>query len=139
MIGMSRLRRVMGCAIVALVLAAGSLAAQVKEPFTPERFSQLQQQNALILIDVYADWCPTCAQQQRILADFQARHGEVPLHILQVDFDTQKEYVTRFAAPRQSTLILYRGTERVWFSVAETRPQVVFDELTRAAAGATNR
>jgi thioredoxin 1 len=131
--------KVVAMALVGLVLNSGALLGQEKEPFTPERFAELQAQDALILIDVFADWCPTCAAQQRILADFQSQHAEVPLHILEVDFDDQKQYVTRFAAPRQSTLILYRGEERVWFSVAETRADVVFAELMKAAAAAPGR
>jgi thioredoxin 1 len=125
--------------LATLVASAASLSAQQKESFTPERFAELQRQNALILIDVYADWCPTCAAQQRILAEFQSEHAEVPLHILQVDFDRQKEHVTRFSAPRQSTLVLFRGTERLWFSVAETRKDVVFAELVKAHSAATDR
>lgn len=120
--------------LVALALSAGEVVAQQKEAFTPERFAQLQDQNALILLDVHASWCSTCAIQQRILADFRTEHPEVPLHTLTIDFDDQKEYVKRFSAPRQSTLILYRGDERVWFSVAETNAETISAELIRAAA-----
>lgn len=130
---------VLAAAVLATSLASGAASAQQKEAFTPERFAQLQQQDALILIDIFADWCPTCAQQQKILADFQAKHPDSPLHILQVDFDRQKEWVTHFRAPRQSTLILYQGKDQVWFSIAETRPEVVLAELTKAGAAATCR
>jgi thioredoxin 1 len=117
------------------VPGSGNLfAQQQKDAFTPERFAALQDQGALILVDVFADWCSTCAQQQRILAEFRERHPEVPLHTLTVDFDRQKQYVRQFRAPRQSTFILYRGTERVWFSVAETDRDRIFAELNRAAA-----
>lgn len=120
---------------LALLLGAGGGAAQQsKEAFTAERFAALQQQGALILVDVFADWCPTCAQQQRILAEFRERHPEVALHVLTVDFDSQKQYVRRFRAPRQSTFILYRGEERLWFSVAETDRDTIFAALNGAAA-----
>ncbi|MQA90263.1 MAG: thioredoxin [Gemmatimonas sp.] len=119
---------------LALVLTSGALSAQEKEPFTPDRFAELQEQGALILVDIFADWCPTCAQQQEILAQYQEEHADVPLVILEVNFDDQKEYVTQFEAPRQSTLVLFHGEERLWFSVAETRPDVVFAELNKGAA-----
>ena len=82
---------------------------------------------------MFAAWCPTCAQQQKVLAAYRALHPDVPLHILTIDFDNQKEFVRKYGAPRQSTLILYRGEERVWFSVAETRADVIFAELNKAA------
>lgn len=104
-----------------------------KEAFTPERFAELQAQNALILVDIHATWCPTCARQQRVLADYRERHPELDLHILNVDFDKDKRWVKHFKAPRQSTLILYRGKEQIGFSVAEVRPEVIFAALDKAA------
>lgn len=144
---MNRIRsvsRLIPAALLVVVLGAGTAAAQhapanahSEESFTAERFAALQEQNALILLDVFATWCPTCAQQQKVLADFRAKHPDVPLHTLTIDFDGQKEFVRRFGAPRQSTLILYRGKDRIWFSVAETRPDVIFAELNKAAVTAT--
>lgn len=123
--------------LLAIMLFAGSAAAQdtqSEEPFTPERFAALQEEDALILLDVWADWCPVCAQQQEILARYRQVRPDVPLHTLTIDFDDQKEYVRQFDAPRQSTLILYQGKERVWFSVAELRDEVIFAALDAAAA-----
>jgi thioredoxin 1 len=119
---------------LALALSNGTALAQQKEPFTEERFAALQEQGALIMLDVFADWCSTCALQQKVLAEYREQHPGVPLHTLVIDFDTQKEYVKHFRAPRQSTLILYRGKERLWFGVAETRKDVIFTELNKAAA-----
>lgn len=122
-------------ALLTLALSTGAAAAQEmhgRTAFTPERFAELQEQNALVLLDVFATWCPTCAQQQKVLAAYRALHPDVPLHILTIDFDNQKEFVRKYGAPRQSTLILYRGEERIWFSVAETRVDVIFAELNKA-------
>jgi thioredoxin 1 len=126
--------RLLGTMFVALALstATGTALAQEHETFTAERFAALQAEGSLILLDVYADWCPTCAQQQKILAEYRERHPDAPIHYLRIDFDKQKQYVTRFRAPRQSTLILYHGYERVWFSVAETSAEAIFDALNGA-------
>lgn len=126
--------RILAMVALALALGVGTAPAQQKEPFTEARFAALQEQGALILLDVFAPWCSTCALQQKVIAEYRERHPDVPLHILTIDFDKQKQYVKRFKAPRQSTLILYRGKERVWFGVAETRPDVIFAELNKAAA-----
>ena len=130
----TRLPTMLSAAFLAAVLSASSLAAQSKEAFTQERFQALQAENALILIDVFADWCPTCAIQQDVLAEFREEHPEVPMHTLTVDFDEQKEWVSHFKAPRQSTLILYRGEEQLWFSVAETRADRIVNEILAAAS-----
>jgi len=108
--------------------------SQQKEAFTQERFETLQGEGALILLDVFADWCPICAKQQDVLRAYQEEHPDVPLHILQIDFDDQTEWVKKFKASRQSTLILYQGTEQIWFNVAATSREVIFEALNEAAA-----
>lgn len=55
------------------------------------------------------------------------------LHILEVNFDQDKAAVKRFRAPRQSTLLLYRGEEQLWFSVAETRQEAIFAAINQGA------
>ncbi|WP_341937424.1 thioredoxin family protein [Marinimicrobium sp. C2-29] len=130
---MSTLKTVL--AMIGLAFAVNAVSADVeKTSFTEERFKSLQEQeNTLILLDVHAEWCPTCAKQGEALAEYQAQNPEVPLTILNIDFDDQKKWVKHFKAPRQSTLILYRGEERLWFSVAETRKDVIFEALDEAA------
>ncbi len=117
-----------------LMLSASVRAAS--DPFTVERFEALQADDALILVDVHAKWCPTCARQTEILKEYRARRPDVELHWLKVDFDSQKKWVKRFRAPRQSTLLLYRGDEQLWFSVAETRAEKVFEAIDAAAGAA---
>lgn len=104
-----------------------------KEPFSPERFAALQAENHLVLVDISAPWCSTCAKQRDILKAYRAAHPDVALHILDVDFDNDKEAVKHFRAPRQSTLLLYRGEEQLWFSVAETRKDAIFAALNQGA------
>lgn len=120
-----------GLLLVATVGTATAIPGA--EPFTEARFNTLRAQGQLVLVDVAADWCPTCRRQREILAEFQDRHADAGLHILTVDFDRQKEWVRHFKAPRQSTFILFRGDEQLWFAVAEVREAVVFDRLLRAA------
>lgn len=65
MIAMTRLSRLFLLVGVALALSAGSTSAQQKEAFTEQRFAALQEQGALILLDVFADWCPTAPSSRK--------------------------------------------------------------------------
>lgn len=112
---------------------AASTQQAAPEPFTAARFEALQADNALILVDVAATWCPTCKAQKAVIDAFRQQHPEIGLHVLTVDFDTQKEWVKHFKAPRQSTLLVYKGTEQRWFAVAETREDVITTALLEAA------
>ena len=126
---MKLLRRTL---ITLLALAPLSLAwASSKEPFTQERFDQLQSAGEVVLIDVYATWCPTCAKQQAVLEAYKKANPDKNLHTLVVDYDKQKDVVKAFRAPRQSTLLLFKGAKQHWFSVAETREQVIAEALDK--------
>lgn len=120
--------------LASLLFAFACGAEPSGEPFTETRFRALQAEKALILVDVTASWCPTCARQAKAIAAYREAHPSVPLHVLSVDFDAQKEWVKTFKAPRQSTLILFRGSEQVWFSVAEQDERVIADAIDEAAA-----
>lgn len=124
--------RFMMTLMAGLVLSTSALALD-KEDFSQQRFEQLQEEGALILVDVFASWCSTCARQQEILANYLEKHPEVDLHILEVDYDKDRATVRELRAPRQSTLLLFKGEEQHWFSVAETREEVIFREINRAA------
>lgn len=117
-----------------LMLTTLSAFALDKEPYTSERFQELQAAGELILIDVFADWCPTCARQQQVLEKYVAEHPDVDLNVLVVDFDKDRHHVRALRAPRQSTLLLFKGEEQYWYSVAETREDVIFDAINRAAS-----
>jgi len=103
-----------------------------KEPFSQGRFDALRAKGELVLVDVFADWCSTCAKQQDILQSYVDQHPEVDLHILEVNYDEDKDVVRQLRAPRQSTLLLYKGEKQHWYSVAETNKDVIFETINRA-------
>ena len=101
-------------------------------PFTKAKFDELQSQGKVVLVDVHAKWCSTCKKQQKALKTYFENNPERELHVFKVDFDDQKDIVTMFRAPRQSTFVLFKGTEQLWFSVAETRYDVIEENLEKA-------
>lgn len=109
---------------------------EFKQPFTESAYQQAKDDNQLVLIDVYATWCPTCRRQQNVLDNYFAQNPDSELVVFEVDYDDQKEWVSHFQAPRQSTLALYRGDERLWFSVAQTRESTIFEALSEHDTGA---
>lgn len=115
--------------ILAFLILPTTLQAVERETFNFQRFNELRVQGALILVDIYANWCPTCARQQVILDEWEKDHPDVPLHILKVNYTTQRSDVVQLRATRQSTFMLYHGDERIWYSVAETRAEIIHKAL----------
>ncbi|OUR71576.1 hypothetical protein A9Q78_09260 [Methylophaga sp. 41_12_T18] len=117
---------------VFLLFMFASSQVFAKEAYSQQRFDALQQAGEVVLVDVYAPWCPTCRQQQHAIEAYRKANPGKDFYVLVVDFDEDKHLVRQFRAPRQSTLLIYKNNERVWFSVAETRAEVIAKELDKA-------
>ncbi len=115
------------------VFTVSAAQALEKEPYSQKRFDELQASGAVVLLDVYASWCPTCAKQQAALEAYRTANPAVVFHVLVIDFDDDKEQVRQYRAPRQSTLLLYKDNKQLWFSVAETRTDVIAAAIDKAA------
>lgn len=119
---MTFLRKILVAGILVLPLIA--YGADVR-PYSDETFAELQAAEAPILVDVYADWCPTCRRQGQILDGLLSEPKFADLVVLKLNWDEQRETALAFGAPRQSTFIVFRGDEERGRSVADTRPDSV--------------
>jgi len=108
------------CFILAVAGLAGTAQAKEQQPYTDEAFKAAHDSGNTILIEIHADWCPTCKTQLPILD----RLGRLPAYSeierLRVDFDAQKSVVRRAKASSQSTLVLFKGKAELARSVGET-------------------
>ena len=111
-------------------LVAGALAivapltpswANSAVPFSTEAFKAAQAAGSPILVEIHADWCPTCKAQRPILDKLTAGPKFKDLKIFRVDFDAQKPVVKEFGAQMQSTLIVFKGAAEQGRSVGDTR------------------
>lgn len=119
--------------IITCFLAILSFTASAqKQPFNETLYQQYQDSEQVYLVDVFATWCPTCKKQSNIIDQYFSENPDSKIKVLVVDYDDQKEWVTHFRAPRQSTLLLYKGEKQLWFSVAETSKDKIFTQLKQA-------
>ena len=112
--------------ICALFLSSTAYAGGVMK-FTEAGFNQLKQDNAAVLIDVHATWCPTCRKQSKVIKAYFKQYPDSDLTVLKVDFDDQKHWVKHFKAFRQSTLIMYKGEKEIGRSIAQTNEKKLFN------------
>ncbi|MBV1700648.1 MAG: thioredoxin family protein [Hyphomicrobiales bacterium] len=117
----------------AALLAPATLAAAVGPvPFNRAAFLAAQKADKPILVQIHADWCPTCAAQKPILSKLEAQADYADFVVFNVDFDKQKAIVRSFKANMQSTLIVYKGNKEVARSVGSTDPMTIEDLFKQA-------
>jgi thioredoxin-like negative regulator of GroEL len=116
-------RRFFSGAIVAAALVMRLVPAWANSavPFSAEAFKAAQEQGAPILVEIHADWCPTCKAQNPILDKLTAEPKFRELKIFRVDFDVMKPVVKQFGAQMQSTLIVFKGAKEQGRSVGDTK------------------
>lgn len=90
------------------------------KPFEQAAFDSAIKTHKPVLIDVYADWCPTCKRQLRVLEPMLKEEKFKEYTVFKVDYDEQKEVLKNFKVTRQSTLILFNEGKEVRRSIAET-------------------
>ncbi len=95
-------------------------AAEAFQPYTPERFAQLQREGKVVLVDVYAPWCPTCRAQAPVMTRLLQEKPFADIVALRLDWDDQRALAKQMGAPRQSTFFVFRGGQKLGTSVAET-------------------
>ena len=117
--------------LLSLLLATSVLAAETK-PFDQATFDALQAANKPVLIDVYADWCPTCKQQAPIVSELMASPEFKDYTVLKVNFDTQKDVRQSLRVSQQSTFIVYRGKQEVARSIGDTSKDSIAATLRKA-------
>jgi len=118
-------RRFLNGALIAGALAVAALLspswANSAVPFSTEAFKAAQASGAPILVEIHADWCPTCKAQNPILDKLTSAEKFKKLKIFRVDFDAQKPVVKEFGAQMQSTLIVFKGAAEKGRSVGDTK------------------
>lgn len=117
-------------AALSLLVASTTFAAETK-PFDEATFAALQAANKPVLVDVYADWCPTCKQQEPLISALLDSPEFKDYTVLKVDFDTQKDVRRMLRVVYQSTLIVYRGKREVARSTGDTNKDSIAASLRK--------
>lgn len=84
------------------------------------QFSSAQQSGKTIVVDIYADWCPTCRAQAPILDELRLEKQSADVLFVKVNFDKEKAFLRAHRVPRQSTVLVFKGKDETARSIADT-------------------
>lgn len=111
-------------AIGAIAFGAMQIGAQAStagwDLYDEAEFIMAQQKGKRIVVDVHADWCPTCRAQAPILNEIREEHQSDTTLFIKVDFDDPEGFLEQHQIARQSTVLVFDGTQEVARTVAET-------------------
>lgn len=107
---LSRRPFVLGLAMLPMLALAVPAFAFEPKPFTDAALSAAQATGKPVLVEIHADWCPTCRAQTATLNKLAEDPRFKDVIVLRVDFDSQKDAVRKLKARSQSTLIVFKGT-----------------------------
>ena len=117
-------RRFFNGTMIAAALAVAGLSspasADTTVPFSAEAFKAAQAAGSPILIEIHADWCPTCRAQAPIVKDLLATPELKNVTVLIADFDTELALRKSLKVTNQSTLVVFRQGKEVTRSTGDT-------------------
>ena len=97
---------------LALVLGAAATLAQALEvkPYTAQALAEAQAAGKPVAVHFHADWCGTCKQQEKAIAQLKGESG-LDVTLLIADYDKEKDLRKALKVRSQSTMVVFRGKE----------------------------
>lgn len=93
--------------VLLLLLSLFFGTARAETPFTTDAFQQSQKQNEKILLIFFANWCPTCQAQKKVLSRLE--NDLKGITVYNVNFDKEVDFKKEMKVTQQSTFISFYG------------------------------
>ncbi|WP_372801351.1 thioredoxin family protein [Paracoccus seriniphilus] len=126
-------------ATITLVAPMAARATPASVAYSPEALQSALAEGQTVFLDFKADWCTTCAAQERVIDALRSADPayDEAITFMQVDWDQWKgsQIVKDLSVPRRSTLILLRGKTELGRIVAGTSQGQIKELLDRGLPG----
>jgi len=108
----------LAAALAAFLLAASAWAGEM--PYEKAAFEKALAEGKPVIVDFFADWCPTCKAQKPHVQSLinQPKMKNVTLFV--ADYDKEKDLKKALRVTQQSTFVVFKGGKEVGRSTGQT-------------------
>lgn len=104
-------RRLFVSAAALWALGTMSLAHAIEiKPYSAEALAAAQAAGQPVAVHFHAEWCGTCKQQEKVLAQLKGESG-LGVMLLIADYDKEKDLRRAMKVRSQSTMVVFRGKD----------------------------
>jgi thiol-disulfide isomerase/thioredoxin len=135
-------RRTLLLTAPAVLLLPGTALASERVFYTPGLAEEAMDRGKTVFLDFWTNWCPTCAAQQRVIADLRASDAayDAAITFITVEWDeySNAQISLDLRIPRRSTLVALKGREEIGRIVAGTSREDIKSLMDAALTAATS-
>ena len=106
-------------AVLMLFFAIGAAAGE--QPYDKAAFEKALAEGKPVIVDFFADWCPTCKTQKPIVQELMRDPKMKEVTLFVADFDKEKDLKKALRVSQQSTFVVFKGGKEVARSTGQTR------------------
>jgi thiol-disulfide isomerase/thioredoxin len=104
-----------------LSLSLFSIFADAGEtPFVQAQYDQLVASGKPVIVDFYADWCPTCKAQKPIVSEVLHNPKMKDVTLFLANYDQEVALKKSLRITQQSTFVVFKGGKEVARSTGQT-------------------
>ena len=104
--------------LAALFIAVTAWAGEL--PYEKAAFDKALAEGRPVIVDFFADWCPTCKTQKPLVRELFGEPKMKDVLLFVADYDKEKDLKKALRVSAQSTFVIFKGGKEVARSTGQT-------------------